>query len=155
MITTHTTDIFLQKPHFIRHQTDVSKRGETNLTHTTTTIKRKTPFVIFTTSTNKLKDPLLTHSSDIFLRSSNTPPTILGVQSEEFSIYPEFSKNAPLYIDIGGGLSSIVGIPRIPTWNTLGRPVKPKRGTYGLNTETKRLEVWNGSFWFSTILGTL
>lgn len=61
---------------------------------------------------------------------------------------PQFSKNAPLYISIGGGLSSMVGLPKIATWNTLGRPAKPKRGTTGLNIETKRLEIWNGSLWY-------
>jgi hypothetical protein len=36
---------------------------------------------------------------------------------------------------------------RIPSWNTLGRPKKPKIGICGFNFQTKSLELWNGSQW--------
>jgi hypothetical protein len=101
------------------------------------------------TNANKLKDPLLTHSTDAQLRVTKT----LGAHSQLGLVTgAEFSKNAPLYINIGGGLSAMVGLPRIATWNTSGRPVNPKRGTFGLNTETKKLEVWNGSLWYNVSL---
>ncbi|OGM56477.1 hypothetical protein A3E46_01595 [Candidatus Woesebacteria bacterium RIFCSPHIGHO2_12_FULL_46_16] len=45
------------------------------------------------------------------------------------------------------GLSIKVGKTRIPTWNTPGRPKKPKKGTFGFNSQTNSLEFWNGSVW--------
>ena len=35
----------------------------------------------------------------------------------------------------------------LPSWNTAGRPVNPKEGTFGFNTDTKSLETWTGSRW--------
>jgi hypothetical protein len=34
-----------------------------------------------------------------------------------------------------------------PSWNTSGRPKEAKKGTFGFNTETKKLEFWNGTYW--------
>ncbi|MBI4033087.1 MAG: hypothetical protein HY377_01020 [Candidatus Blackburnbacteria bacterium] len=62
------------------------------------------------------------------------------------------SKNAPPYLSIGRGLSTMVGFPRIATWKTGGRPAKPRLGTVGFNTETKQLEIWNGTAWHRTSL---
>jgi len=56
-------------------------------------------------------------------------------------------KNAPLYMDIGQGLSTIIGDPRIATWNNAGRPPSPKKGTLGYNFETKNLEYFTGAVW--------
>jgi hypothetical protein len=36
---------------------------------------------------------------------------------------------------------------RLPSWNTLGKPKKPKLGTYGFNFQTENLEVWDGNSW--------
>jgi len=36
---------------------------------------------------------------------------------------------------------------RIPSWNTAGRPKKPKRGTFGFNLQTRNLDYWNGLKW--------
>jgi hypothetical protein len=36
---------------------------------------------------------------------------------------------------------------RIPSWNNLGRPDKPKVGSFGFNFQTNNLEYWNGSYW--------
>lgn len=55
--------------------------------------------------------------------------------------------NAELYLDIGSGLSMRLGGPRMPMWNTAGRPAAPLDGIYGLNTDTNTIEAWNGSSW--------
>jgi hypothetical protein len=36
---------------------------------------------------------------------------------------------------------------RIPSWNTAGRPKKPRIGTIGFNFRTNNLEYWNGTRW--------
>ncbi|HET7099025.1 MAG TPA: hypothetical protein VFI61_02235 [Patescibacteria group bacterium] len=58
-------------------------------------------------------------------------------------------KNSPLFIEIGQGLSVMVGLPTISDWDTLGRPKEAKKGTFGFNSETDSLEFYDGSFWFS------
>jgi len=58
-------------------------------------------------------------------------------------------KNTRVLFDIGQGFSIMVGLPRIASWDTAGRPKKPKRGTFGFNSQTKSLEYWEGSFWFT------
>jgi hypothetical protein len=35
----------------------------------------------------------------------------------------------------------------IPSWNTPGRPKKPRKGAYGFNIQTNNLEFWMGSRW--------
>jgi len=35
----------------------------------------------------------------------------------------------------------------IPTWNTLGRPQKPKTGNIGFNFQTNDFELWDGITW--------
>lgn len=40
-----------------------------------------------------------------------------------------------------------LGGPRMPFWNTAGRPAAPLDGIYGYNTTTGAIEVWNGSAW--------
>jgi len=59
------------------------------------------------------------------------------------------AKNAPLLIDIGQGLSLMVGLPTIASWNTDERPKKAKRGTFGFNIQTQRLEYWSGADWYA------
>ncbi len=59
------------------------------------------------------------------------------------------AKNAPLLVDIGQGLSLMIGLPRIDSWNTPGRPKHVRRGTFGFNFQTNSLEYFNGSYWLA------
>ncbi len=34
------------------------------------------------------------------------------------------------------------GYPTIPVWNTAGRPVSPKSGTIGFNSQTNAIEIY-------------
>jgi hypothetical protein len=52
-------------------------------------------------------------------------------------------------MDIGQGLSLMLGLPRMASWNTRGRPRKAKRGTFGFNSKTHSLEYFNGSYWLA------
>ena len=61
-------------------------------------------------------------------------------------------KNAPLLVDIGSGLSLMIGLPRIATWETLNRPENPKRGIFGFNSQTNTLEYFDGKSWFEAPL---
>jgi len=63
-------------------------------------------------------------------------------------------KNASVLIDIGKGLSLMVGLPRIPQWNSKERPKKPKRGTFGFYIKTNSLEYWDGSAWYGATMDT-
>ncbi len=154
--TVHTTDTLVRKYNGVSHQTDANKLKDPLLMHATDIFKRKAVFLFHTTDANKLKDPLVIHRTDAFLVAPSSLASALGAHSQlGLSTVREFSKNSPLYIDIGGGLFTMVGLPRIATWNTAGRPANPKRGTYGFNTETKRLEVWNGSVWYNVSLTKL
>lgn len=58
----------------------------------------------------------------------------------------------PLLIDIGQGLSIMIGLPTIASWDTSERPEKAKRGTFGFNIKTKQLEYWDGSSWYTAPL---
>ena len=58
--------------------------------------------------------------------------------------------NQRLLIDIGQGLSLMVGRPTITTWKTKERPKKAKPGTIGFNEDTKNLEYWDGENWFAS-----
>lgn len=57
-------------------------------------------------------------------------------------------KKLPLLLDIGQGLSIMLGLPTIASWNTAGRPEKAKPGTFGFNIQTNNLEFWDGTSWF-------
>lgn len=61
-------------------------------------------------------------------------------------------KNQPLLIDIGNGLSLMVGLPRIATWKSTERPERARRGTFGFNTQTSSLEYFDGKDWLSAEL---
>jgi len=61
-------------------------------------------------------------------------------------------KNSPIFIDIGQGLSVMVGLPTIPSWNTTERPKKPPKGTFGFNSEANKLEYWDGTDWFEATM---
>ena len=45
-----------------------------------------------------------------------------------------------------GDFSIMVGSPKLPTWNTTGRPTGVK-GLYGGNTTTGKIEWYDGSAW--------
>jgi hypothetical protein len=62
-------------------------------------------------------------------------------------------KGSQLLIELGEGLSLMVGLPRIATWKTPSRPKKPRRGMVGFNSQTKSLEYFNGSDWFAASMG--
>ncbi len=54
----------------------------------------------------------------------------------------------PFLVDIGQGLSMMIGLPKIPSWKTVRRPKKAKPGTVGFNTQTNNLEYFDGSSWW-------
>lgn len=62
------------------------------------------------------------------------------------------SKNSPLFINVGPGLSMILGLLTISTWNTAGRPKNAKIGTFGFNFQTKNLEYWDGDSWYGAAM---
>lgn len=62
------------------------------------------------------------------------------------------TKKSPLLVDIGHGLSIMTGLPVISSWDTNGRPKKPKKGTLGFNNETNSLEYWDGETWLSALM---
>jgi len=64
-------------------------------------------------------------------------------------------QNQTLLMDVGQGLSLMMGLPTIGAWNTSGRPKKPKMGTIGFNSETNNLEYWNGSYWLAAAMSKL
>ena len=59
------------------------------------------------------------------------------------------AQNRSIMMDIGEGLSLIVGLPTIAAWNSNNRPKFPRRGTLGFNSETNSLEYWDGTSWLS------
>lgn len=58
-------------------------------------------------------------------------------------------RNSPTFINLGPGLSMMIGQPKIATWKTADRPKKAKTGTFGFNSQTNHLEYWDGSAWFA------
>lgn len=57
-------------------------------------------------------------------------------------------KNLPLFVDIGQGLSIMLGLPTIESWDTAGRPESARAGTFGFNFQTNHLEFWDGNAWY-------
>lgn len=58
-------------------------------------------------------------------------------------------KNNPLLMDLGQGLSLMLGLPTISSWKTADRPKKAKAGTFGFNVQTNQLEYWDGTDWLA------
>lgn len=54
-----------------------------------------------------------------------------------------------LSMDIGQGLSLMLGLPRFTSWKTRNRPKDAKQGTLGFNSQTNSLEYYNGSYWLA------
>ena len=61
--------------------------------------------------------------------------------------------NQPPLIEIGPGLSLMIGLPTLATWKKTTRPAKPKRGTFGFNTDTSSLEYYDGADWYGAAMG--
>jgi hypothetical protein len=57
--------------------------------------------------------------------------------------------NAPLLMNIGQGMSLMLGLPKLSSWSTDDRPKDAKRGTFGFNQETNSLEYFDGSSWLA------
>ncbi len=57
-----------------------------------------------------------------------------------------------ILIDMGEGLSMMMGLPTIASWKSKSRPKKARAGTFGFNTQTKKLEYWNGSYWLEATM---
>ena len=66
--------------------------------------------------------------------------------------FPVYNANGSYYLDIGSKLSIMLGGPAMPSWNTVGRPATPKSFAYGFNTDTSKLELWNGVSWVGVLL---
>ncbi len=64
------------------------------------------------------------------------------------------AKNFPVLLDIGEGLSIMVGLPTIASWRTQNRPNNSRPGTFGFNTESKRLEYFDGTDWYAIPMGS-
>jgi len=52
---------------------------------------------------------------------------------------------------IGGKVIALGGV-RMPTWGTSTRPSTPKKGEFGFNVETSKLEIYNGTGWVGVTL---
>jgi hypothetical protein len=65
---------------------------------------------------------------------------------------PDKVNNSTILMDIGQGLSLMLGLPRINSWETSDRPKNAKRGTFGFNSQTNSLEYFNGSDWYSAVM---
>lgn len=62
-------------------------------------------------------------------------------------------KNSPLLLNIGQGLFLMLGMPKIASWKTKGRPKKAKQGILGFNLQTNSLEYYDGSSWYAASMG--
>lgn len=58
-----------------------------------------------------------------------------------------------LLLDIGEGLSLMIGLPTVASWKSDNRPKKAKPGTFGFNTQTNNLEYFDGSYWYEGLMG--
>ncbi len=55
----------------------------------------------------------------------------------------------PILLEIGQGLSIMLGLPTLNSWSTSQRPKQAKRGIFGFNEETHQLEYYDGSSWLA------
>ena len=62
---------------------------------------------------------------------------------------PKRANNSTIAMDIGQGLSLMLGLPRIDSWDTSTRPKRAKSGTFGFNSKTSSLEFFDGSDWYT------
>lgn len=59
------------------------------------------------------------------------------------------AKNSQVLLDLGQGFSIMIGLPKIPSWNSKERPSNAKPGTFGFNSQSKQLEYWDGTSWWT------
>lgn len=59
----------------------------------------------------------------------------------------DYLKNAPLYFDIDGQFSVMIGLQRVSVWSIATRPSNVPIGAYGYNLERSMMERWDGSNW--------
>jgi len=57
--------------------------------------------------------------------------------------------NTRLVVDVGQGISIMLGLLKIASWKTAERPKKVKKGTLGFNSQTNNLEYWDGTSWLA------
>lgn len=62
-------------------------------------------------------------------------------------------KNQPFSVNLGQGLSLMIGLPTIMNWENKSRPQSTKVGTLGFNTQTNSLEYWDGTDWYAAKMG--
>lgn len=62
------------------------------------------------------------------------------------------ASNQPLLIEIGEGLSLMLGLSTVTTWNSKNRPKNTRLGTFGFNIETNSLEYWDGDCWLEATM---
>ncbi len=179
ILITHTADAIKSRDTGVLHATDTFKSKSAIIFHGTDARTWSNNLLIHGTSSNKFKLTLAAHGADSFKRVGVTETDIqqatgVGVLGATFAndgsgtvlgghirlpsnpdAKPELSKNSSTYIEIGGGLSVMVGLPRIATWNTNGRPKKPEVGTLGFNTEIQSLEMWDGIAWYVVAMDPL
>jgi len=62
-------------------------------------------------------------------------------------------KNYPLLLNVGQGLFLMLGMPKIASWKTKGRPKNAKQGILGFNLQTNNLEYYDGSNWYAASMG--
>lgn len=97
--------------------------------------------------------PSLSPSSSV---SPSVSPSLSPSSSASASVSPSpslatsyYSLNRNLFIGLGSNLSTTKSRLKMPTWGTLGRPSDPQEGEFGLNVDTNKLEVFDGSVWIS------
>ena len=62
---------------------------------------------------------------------------------------PEFHRNYQIVkgITTGNTIYPAASRNKIPSWNIFGRPLNPKSGLIGFNSQTNNLELWDGKLW--------
>lgn len=88
-----------------------------------------------------VSESLVMFTDKLYLSTSETVTV-----RERIIFQPEYFKNQPFYLDIGQGLSMMLGAPRLAVWGTNGRPQNPRLGEVGINDELGQIEVWIGSW---------
>lgn len=165
---TSETDLLKRSASTTFHTADSNKRKQFSIVHTADSNKRGAYTIFQTTDANKRKVFIAGHLTDTLLRAlGNTVHTtnallakgLTKLHSTDALLWsmndPIRHKNSPIFMDIGNGLSTIVGSQKIPSWNSAGRPANPSSGTFGYNFQTNNLEYWNGSNWLATQMTVL
>ena len=62
------------------------------------------------------------------------------------------STGSPILMNVGQGLSIMLGLPKLKSWKTKERPKVVTRGIFGFNSQTNSLEYFDGSSWFAAPL---